>query len=113
MKELREMVESLLGEKFEIAMCLFYPDGEFFAPYHSDQETSGSRTILPSISLGAVRDFIFKHKTHADTHSLELAHGSMLVMGNYCQSRYEHSLPKTERCKDGRINITFRERNFQ
>ena len=33
---LRERVEKLLNKKFEIAMCLYYPDGNHFAPFHFD-----------------------------------------------------------------------------
>ncbi|MFT5104826.1 MAG: alkylated DNA repair dioxygenase AlkB [Verrucomicrobiales bacterium] len=113
MADLREKVERLLSNKFEIAMCLFYPDGNYFAPYHSDQETSGERTILPSISLGEERDFNFRDKSSGEVYSLELGNGSMLVMGEWCQSRYEHTLPKIPRYEHGRINITFREPSFQ
>ena len=110
---LREKVEHLLDKQFEIAMCLYYPDGKYFAAYHFDQQTSGGKTILPSISLGAVRKFSFRENSSDEIYSLNLANGSLLVMGDYCQSRYEHSLPKDPLCKQGRINITFREPAFQ
>lgn len=60
MKKLKDKVEKLLDKEFEIAMCIYYPDGNYFAPYHFDQQTSGYKTILPSISLGEVREFCFK-----------------------------------------------------
>ncbi len=113
MAELRQKVEQLLNWQFEIAMCLYYPDGNFFAPYHFDQETSGPRTILPSISLGEVREFCFRENDSGEIYSLDLGHGSLLVMSDYCQSRYQHSLPKDPRYQHGRINITFRERSYQ
>lgn len=113
MADLREKVETLVGQKFELAMCLYYPDGNFFAPYHSDQETSGYNTILPSISLGEVREFCFRENRSGDIHSLDLANGSLIVMGEYCQSSYEHSLPKDPKYRAPRINITFRERAYQ
>lgn len=110
---LREKVERLLNKEFELAMCLYYPDGNFFAPYHSDQQTSGYNTILPSISLGAVREFSFKDKANEEVYSLDLANGSVLVMGAHCQERYMHSLLQNPKYKNGRINITFREPKFQ
>ena len=113
MAQLKAKVEQLLNKEFEIAMCLYYPDGNFFAPYHSDQETSGYNTILPSLSLGEVRTFSFKHKVNGQIYSLDLAHGSLIVMGAYCQSRYQHSLIKDPKYKNPRINITFREPGFQ
>lgn len=113
MANLREKVEHLLDKQFEIAMCLYYPDGNYFAAYHFDQQTSGHNTILPSISLGAARKFSFRENSSGDIYSLDLGIGSLLVMGDSCQSRYEHSLPKDSTFKHGRINITFREPAFK
>jgi len=113
MAVLREKVERLLNKEFELAMCLYYPDGNYFAPYHDDQQTSGHNTILPSISIGEVRKFSFKNKTSQDIYNLDLANGSLLVMGDHCQGRYTHSLLQNPEYKNGRINITFREPNFQ
>lgn len=113
MADLRDKVECLTNNRFEVAMCLFYPNGNYFAPYHTDQETSGERTILPSLSLGEAREFTFRDKVSGEVYSLELGHGSLLVMGESCQRRYEHTLPKNTRYEHGRINITFREPSFQ
>ena len=52
MAKLKDKVEKLVAKEFELAMCLYYPDGNFYAGYHSDLETSGVNTILPSLSLG-------------------------------------------------------------
>lgn len=112
MAGLKEKVENLLNIEFELAMCLYYPNGNNFAPYHSDQETSGFNTILPSLSLGEVREFSFKDQATEALYNLELAHGSLLVMGAYCQSRYTHSLLASPKYKNGRINITFRASTF-
>ncbi|MCF4101879.1 alpha-ketoglutarate-dependent dioxygenase AlkB [Gillisia sp. M10.2A] len=111
--KLKKKVETNLNKEFELAMCLYYPYGNYFAPHHSDQETFGSNTILPSIRLGEVREFSFYNKTNKDVYNLDLAHGSLLVMGDHCQTKYTHSLPKNPKYKNGRINITFREPNFQ
>ena len=113
MKTLKDRVEKLTNQTFEIAMCLYYPNGEYFAPYHFDQLTSGKKTILPSISLGEVREFSFKRNESNSTYSLDLANGSILIMKEHSQSRYTHSLPKNSKYKKGRINITFRESNFK
>lgn len=112
MQELKDKVEKLLDKEFELAMCLYYPNGNYFAPYHNDQETSGKKTILPSISLGEEREFSFLENETNKTYNLDLANGSLLIMGENCQSRYTHSLLKNTKYKQGRINITFREPNF-
>jgi len=113
MAALKRKVEQFVNHEFDLAMCLYYPNGNFGAPYHRDQQTSGKDTILPSLSLGAVREFSFKKGTNGAPYNLQLAHGSALIMGENCQSRYMHSLLEDPGCNQGRINITFRERNFQ
>lgn len=112
MKRLKEKVQDLLKKEFDLAMCLYYPNGNYFAPYHSDQQTSGSNTIIPSISLGQVREFSFMDNVSDENYSLDLAHGSLLIMGEHCQSRYSHSLLQNSDYKKGRINITFRDSSF-
>ena len=113
MAKLKKRVEKFTGNTFEVAMCLFYPNGNYFAPYHFDQQTSGYKTILPSISLGETRQFSFKKNDTEEVYSLDLANGSLLVMKDYSQERYTHSLPKNPAYKNGRINITFRESGFK
>lgn len=113
MATLKEKVEKITNKKYEIAMCIYYPNGNYFAPYHSDPETSGKDTILPSLSLGACRKFSFKELESGVDYNLDLENGSLLIMGEYCQSKYSHSLLKDGRCQEPRINITFREASFQ
>jgi alkylated DNA repair dioxygenase AlkB len=114
MAKLREKVEAFTNHEFELAMCLYYPDGNFFTPYHSDQQTSGQKTLLPSLSLGEERDFTFREvESENEAYRLNLKNGSMLLMGEHCQFRYQHSLPKEPEYKNGRINITFREPSFK
>jgi len=112
-QDLKDRVEQAANQSFDLAMCLYYPDGNFFAPYHSDQQTSGSKTILPSLSLGAVREFAFRDLESQSTYSLNLANGSLLVMGENCQNNYEHSLIQNPKYNEPRINITFREAGFK
>ena len=85
---------------------------DLWLEYHYDQMTSGDNTILPSLSLGTVRAFSFKENATEDIYTLDLAHGSLLVMGKGCQENYMHSLLKDPKYKLPRINITFREASF-
>ncbi len=113
LQKLRTKVEQLTGKTYPLAMALYYPDGDNFAAYHYDQKTSRDETILPSLSLGAIRSFSFRENKTQEVYSLDLNHGSLLVMGKDCQDKYMHSLPQDSTCKKGRINITFRDANFQ
>ena len=112
-EKLKGKIENYCKNKFDIAMCIYYPNGEYFAPFHYDQTTSGHKTMIPSISLGAERQFTFRENVSDAEYSLTLASGSLLLMKDYCQDRYTHSLTKSQACKDPRINITFREVGFK
>ena len=60
------------------------------------------------MSFGAVRKFAFKHAKTNERLDIELAHGSLLDMKGPIQQYWYHSLPKTTRIKQMRINLTFR-----
>jgi alkylated DNA repair dioxygenase AlkB len=68
----------------------------------------GVNPAIASISLGAVRQFILKHKTAKEKLAFRLAHGSLLLMGGTSQHHWLHGLPKTEEPVGERINLTFR-----
>jgi alkylated DNA repair dioxygenase AlkB len=77
--------------------------------WHSDDEKSlGKNNTIASLSLGAERKFLFKHKQTKQIVSLLLEHGSLLVMKEATQSNWLHSLPKSKDLIDSRINLTFR-----
>ena len=106
--QLRERVEEHTGEVFKTCVCVYYPDGTSGITYHSDLPAFGDTDVIPSVSLGAVRDFCFREKANGEVYEMTLAHGSMVVMGAHCQERYEHALPLAADCNQPRINLTFR-----
>jgi len=76
---------------------------------HADDEPElGVNPVLASLSLGAVRTFVLKHKKSGEKRVIPLAHGSLLVMGGTCQHRWIHGVPKTTVEVGERINLTFR-----
>jgi alkylated DNA repair dioxygenase AlkB len=87
-----------------------YRDGRDYMGWHSDNESSlGPRPVIASLSLGATRRFVLKHRREASRIlELPLAHGSLLVMRGDTQANYRHSLPRTARPVGERINLTFR-----
>lgn len=111
--DLKHKVEAFTKGSYEIAMVLYYPDGSYDIPFHSDQLTSGNKTVVPSLSLGTARNFVFRDCHDQSLYQMKLASGSLLVMGENCQVENEHSLPLDPTCKTGRINVTFREAGFQ
>ena len=77
--------------------------------WHADDE----KELLPdgaiaSVSLGAPRRFVFRHKADNEKAEILLAHGSLLLMRGTTQSHWEHSLPVMKRANGARINLTFR-----
>lgn len=84
---------------------------------HRDDERELDPTCpIASVSLGATRDLIFRHKDARTGSSkiqikpvkLELAHGSLLLMNYPTNTYWYHSLPVRKKVKMPRINLTFR-----
>ncbi|MBP7478354.1 MAG: alpha-ketoglutarate-dependent dioxygenase AlkB, partial [Chitinophagales bacterium] len=58
--------------------------------------------------LGAKRKFSFKHKLTKEIISIELSHGSLLLMKDKTQTHWLHQLPISKKVRAPRINLTFR-----
>src|SRR5919198_4408425 len=109
LSELKQIVEKYTGIKFNSCLLNLYHNGDEGIGWHSDDEESlGKNNTIASLSFGAERKFSFKHKQTKQTVSLVLEHGSLLVMKGATQSNWLHSLPKSEKITQPRINLTFR-----
>lgn len=109
LKELKNLVEQRTGLEFNSCLLNLYHSGEEGMSWHSDAEAElGKNPAIASVSLGAERKFALKHKTSKEKVSVELGHGSLLLMKGETQINWLHSLPKTKKIKDPRINLTFR-----
>ena len=100
-----------LGGAFNSALANRYRDGRHYMGWHSDNEAAlGPRPVIASLSLGATRRFVLKHRQDAAQGKLELElpHGSLLVMRGDTQRNYKHALPRTAKPVGERINLTFR-----
>jgi len=94
---------------FNSVLANYYQDGNDYMGWHSDDESElGEQAIIASLSLGASRRFIFRHKTSKHKIRLMLEHRSLLLMYGKCQDQWQHSLPKMKKIHDERINLTFR-----
>lgn len=81
--------------------------------WHSDDEAHLSdqrtqETVIASLSLGATRKFSFKHKNSAAKVDLCLHSGQLIVMRGQTQRNWRHTLRKSTRVLQPRINLTFR-----
>lgn len=106
---LKGTVEKLCNTIFNSCLLNLYHSGDEGMSWHSDDEKSLARnSTIASVSLGAEREFRFKHKHINEKKSVLLENGSLLVMKDATQSHWLHSIPKSKKIKDPRINLTFR-----
>ncbi|KAL3455330.1 hypothetical protein BJX64DRAFT_295147 [Aspergillus heterothallicus] len=122
---LRQAVERSIADGSSYNFCLvnYYASGDDSISYHSDDERFlGRNPCIASISLGAQRDFLMKHKPSDSASGVgasvgggppvkfALAGGDMVVMRGETQANWLHSVPKRKggEAHKGRINITFR-----
>jgi alkylated DNA repair dioxygenase AlkB len=106
---LKQKVEQVTGTTFNSCLLNLYHNGEEGLGWHSDDEKElGERNTIASLSLGAPRRFLFKHKQTKNTVTVILEHGSLIVMKGDTQKNWLHSLPKTKNVTGPRINLTFR-----
>ncbi|MBO6575091.1 MAG: alpha-ketoglutarate-dependent dioxygenase AlkB [Rhodothermales bacterium] len=108
--QLRAAVESASGARFNSVLLNLYRTGQDSMGWHADDEAElGERPVIASLSLGATRRMRFRLKeNHRVTHAVDLASGSLLIMGPDVQAAWQHALPKTKRVSQPRINLTFR-----
>lgn len=107
--ELKEIAELKSGETFNSCLLNLYHSGEEGMGWHSDAEKDLKKNAaIASISFGAERKFVFKHKKSKETISLNLENGSLLVMKGTTQTHWLHRLPPMTKVNNPRINLTFR-----
>lgn len=87
-----------------------YADGKDCMGAHSDDEPEIARgSHIASISLGATRDFVLKHKHSQTKNCISLHSGDLLIMHWPMQNDWLHRLPKRLKVKEPRWNYTFRQ----
>ena len=106
---IRERLRDTLGVDFNSVLANRYRSGRDAMGWHSDDEPElGPQPVIASVSLGATRRFALKARGEGGRLTLDLPHGSLLVMRGDTQARYRHALPATARPVGERINLTFR-----
>ena len=107
--ELKDLVQAVSGETYNSCLLNLYHDGSEGMAWHSDAEKDLKQNgVIGSLSFGAERKFVFKHKQKKLTVSKMLQHGSLLVMKDSTQTYWLHRLPPTKTVITSRINLTFR-----
>jgi alkylated DNA repair dioxygenase AlkB len=106
---LKHIIEQSCRLTFNSCLLNLYHNGMEGMAWHSDDEKSlAPGSAIASLSLGAERKFSFKHKKTQHSTSVLLQNGSLLLMQGSTQTHWLHSLPKTTKISEPRINLTFR-----
>jgi alkylated DNA repair dioxygenase AlkB len=108
--QIKNHLQSFTQQEFTHVLCNYYRDGQDSMGWHRDNEpVLGRNPTIASLTFGATRSFQLRPYGKKEPKvSLELSHGSLLLMGGESQHFWEHQLPKTKRVLAPRINLTFR-----
>jgi alkylated DNA repair dioxygenase AlkB len=106
---LRSTVENLTGHRYNSVLLNYYRDGGDSMGMHSDDEPElGPAPAIASLSLGATRTFILRHKLTKRTVKIDLTDASLLLMAGELQKYWLHGINKTVKPRGARLNLTFR-----
>jgi alkylated DNA repair dioxygenase AlkB len=108
---IKKKIEPVTRCEFNSVLINQYRDGRDSVSWHSDDEPElGENPVIASVSFGATRRFMLKHKNRKDlsTVPIDLTHGSLLLMQGETQHYWVHQVSKTQRKVEPRINLTFR-----
>jgi alkylated DNA repair dioxygenase AlkB len=107
--EIKRKVETKVDASFNSVLLNRYRNGNDSISWHTDAEKElGKNPIIASVNFGATREFQLRHIHTKEKLSIELSHGSLLIMLGELQHFWQHQIPKTKKPVRERINLTFR-----
>ena len=107
--EIRAAVEAACGQRFNSVLLNRYRNERDSMGMHSDDEPElGKDPVIASLSYGAMRTFILRHRGDKRTVRLPLEDGSLLLMSGKLQKNWLHGINKSTRPLGERLNLTFR-----
>jgi alkylated DNA repair dioxygenase AlkB len=121
---LREGLQRLTGWRFNSLLLNRYRDGRDAMGWHADDEPElDPAAPIASLSLGAPRDFRLRPRPSprrppgscppagvdaAAPFCMSLHSGDLLLMEPPTQLWWQHAVPRRLRCRQERLNLTFR-----
>ncbi|MFK7988070.1 MAG: alpha-ketoglutarate-dependent dioxygenase AlkB [Sandaracinaceae bacterium] len=109
---LRDALTARAGLRFNSVLVNHYRDGHDAMGEHADDEPElgphADDVRIASVSLGAARRFVLKHRKSKEKREWSLGGGSLLLMGGTLQRHWVHRVPRTKRPVGPRLNLTFR-----
>jgi len=109
--ELRDIVEGAAAARFNSVLLNLYRDGRDSMGMHSDNEPElGPQPVIASLSLGATRTFILRHRREKGLKPVRvpLGDGDLLIMRGDTQANWAHGINKQAQA-GARLNLTFRQ----
>ena len=108
---LRTLAEQTSQSPLNSVLANLYRNQHDSMGMHADDEPElGKNPVIVSMSFGATRRFVMKHRTRKDLPPLELPleDSSILVMRGTTQHFWVHGIKKETRPMGPRVNLTFR-----
>ena len=108
--KLRQKLATDFGLLSNGVLVNHYANGQDCMGAHCDDEPEMvPQSDIASISVGASREFVMKHKQLNHKTVLTLESGDLLIMHAPMQEQWLHSLPKRAKVTSERLNFTFRQ----
>lgn len=111
LREIKRRIEDCTDETFNSVFLNLYRDHNDSMGFHSDDERElGLEPVIASVTLGATRTFVMKHKKNPDiqTQKIALEAGTVLLMKGQTQHYWKHGIMKQTQPCGPRVNLTFR-----
>lgn len=108
----KDRVDASVGVRFNSVLANYYRDGRDSMGEHADDEPElgpePDNILIASVSLGARRRFLLRHKQSGAVQEFALGGGNLFVMGGTTQRHFKHRVPRTTVPAGARMNLTFR-----
>lgn len=109
--DIKRVIEDCTAHAFNAVFLNFYRDHRDSMGFHSDDERElGQNPVIASLSFGAARTFILKHKFQKERAPVKilLEAGTVLLMKGATQHNWKHGINKQSTPCGPRVNLTFR-----
>lgn len=111
LREIKRRIEDCTDATFNAVFLNLYRDHNDSMGFHSDDEKElGPNPVIASLTFGATRTFLMKHKFRKELPLVKvpLEAGTVLLMKGATQHNWKHGINKQTAPCGPRVNLTFR-----
>lgn len=111
LREIKRRIQDCTNATFNAVFLNLYRDHNDSMGFHSDDEKElGQNPTIASLTFGATRTFLLKHKTRKELPLVKvpLEAGTVLLMKGATQHHWKHGINKQTVPCGPRVNLTFR-----